>query len=389
MRICVLCSSHNATAKRIFEREAQSFVSLGHHVTIIASHEDKKAEINTEIKIIALTRRRGLIARFYKNIVLMIKGFRLHADIWYCHELDSLLIGILLKFFKGGKLVFDCHEYYPEKKKYQWGKKHFRLGILAYAAMRCYERFFYRFSDALVAVNQHMADRLAKIGKPVFVLPNYPVLAFAEGQKQYKKKIRVCSSKTLIYAGSITRLRNIHQLVRVLAILRKRFDLDVNLAVYGKGSNDYISEIIGLAKELGVSDRLIIDRLAPQDVHNILCKAAIGMFLLDGKDESHHWREPTKFFEYAAAGIPVIFSDLPAKRRLVEKFGNGYLVDPEKELEVARQCVKLLTDEEKRKSMGESGRLSIYNGFHWEAFNPIVKELFAVLQSKESWQGMD
>lgn len=122
MKILIICSAHAINDDRVYEREAYTYSSLGHDVTIIAPCTPlQRSSIKNNIKTIPLRRKSGLLSRLYNNLVLISEGRKHDFDLVYCHELDSLVAGIFLKYIKKSKLVFDRHEYYPEKQQYKWG----------------------------------------------------------------------------------------------------------------------------------------------------------------------------------------------------------------------------------------------------------------------------
>jgi glycosyltransferase involved in cell wall biosynthesis len=53
----------------------------------------------------------------------------------------------------------------------------------------------------------------------------------------------------------------------------------------------------------------------------------VGVTLLEDVCENHRLALPNKVFEYVAAGIPVVASDLPELRSLVDRYGIGVVVD--------------------------------------------------------------
>ena len=348
MNIYILCSNNIVSDARVFQKEAVSFSNLGHNVTIVArfrsSYSDieksklKKVVRNYGIAIIELPSRSGIFWRLCRCCIIFVKCLFCDADVYYCHELDSLVVGIILKYIHGRKLIYDCHEYYPEKKYYKYSKYLKIIGVVARKVTELvFDRFIYKGADSIVAVNKHMADRLKKrSGKKLFILPNYPSKNFMHQKPVVSKQL---PSSTLIYIGGLNRQRNIHGLVRVLAIIRNKYNIDATLAIFGKGSTNYIQYLKMNAYKLGVHDSVILDSVSEIDIPHLLSQAKIGLFLLKADDPSHQWGEPMKFFEYAAAGLPVIFSDLQAKRNLVEIFENGFVVDPDDEEKAAQYCI--------------------------------------------------
>jgi glycosyltransferase involved in cell wall biosynthesis len=193
------------------------------------------------------------------------------------------------------------------------------------------------------------------------------------GQKS--KKYSKLPEKTMIYIGGLNEERNIIGLVRVLSLIHKKYSIDVNLAIYGKGSEEYITKIKLAARKLNVLDNVLIGYVTEAEIPSLLQQAEIGLFLLTDDDLSHSWGEPIKFFEYAAAGLPVVMSDLPAKRRLIETFKNGYVVNFDDEEAIADKCWELLRDPLKRKKIGEAGRRCFQKSYHWETLEPIITEI--------------
>lgn len=376
MRIVILCSSLFAKAGRLYEKEALSFRKACNEVVIIAPF-NKKYEDQKGIKIYGLSKKRGYLDRLYINFLIMLKGLFTQADVWYCHDVDSLVVGIVLRLIKGGKVVFDCHEYFPEKQREKWGKKMKLLGEIMFHFVNLYERIFYRFTDAIVAVNAHMAGKLKRLHPAVFIFPNYPRLNFMQIEDNLKI---VLPEKTILYIGGLNSNRNIHGVLHVLSILRKEYRCEAYFAVFGGGDSSYIEYLNTLAKDLGISEYFIYGGEIPyKEIPSVLKEAQIGIFLLNKKCLSHHWGESIKFFEYAAAGLPVIISDLPAKRRLLEIFKNGYAVDPTNEKLVAEICYKLINNPHEAKKMGESGRRCFLERYNWEAIEPEIEKLFLYL----------
>ena len=104
--------------------------------------------------------------------------------------------------------------------------------------------------------------------------------------------------------------------------------------------------------------------------------------MLDDK-ERYHWGEPMKYFEYSAAGLPVIISDLPAKRALIEKNGNGILVSTIN-VDDAVDAVKfLIKTPEQAKVIRERGREVFYEIYNWEKNEQRLTGLYRYLLTLE------
>jgi glycosyltransferase involved in cell wall biosynthesis len=75
---------------------------------------------------------------------------------------------------------------------------------------------------------------------------------------------------------------------------------------------------------------------------------------------------PTKIFEYMAAGLPVITSDLPKSKEIVEGAGCGFAVslsDPEG---LVNKLTRLKADPRYAIELGLAGRSVVSRDYNWE-----------------------
>jgi len=84
---------------------------------------------------------------------------------------------------------------------------------------------------------------------------------------------------------------------------------------------------------------------------------------------NHTDAQPNKLFEYMSAGIPVISSNFPLWKEIVEGHQCGICVDPLKPDEIAKAIQWILDNPEKAKKMGENGRRAVE-----EKYNHTVEE---------------
>ena len=76
---------------------------------------------------------------------------------------------------------------------------------------------------------------------------------------------------------------------------------------------------------------------------------------------------PVKMFEYMAAGLPVIASDFPLWRRLMERGGKcGILVNPQDPQAIAQAMQWILEHPAEAEEMGRRGREAARQHYNWE-----------------------
>ena len=106
-------------------------------------------------------------------------------------------------------------------------------------------------------------------------------------------------------------------------------------------------------------------RLDHSQIPGLLGRAKIGLFLmhpLENKLESL----PVKLFEYMAAGLPVVISDFPLWRQVVQSAECGLLVDPLNPSAVAEALVWLLRHPAEAAEMGRKGQRAVAEIYNWE-----------------------
>ena len=77
-----------------------------------------------------------------------------------------------------------------------------------------------------------------------------------------------------------------------------------------------------LAEQLGLGPRVHFRAPVPlAELLSYSAQADVGVTLLEDTCENHRLALPNKAFEYIAAGLPVVASELPELRRLVDSYG--------------------------------------------------------------------
>ena len=95
-----------------------------------------------------------------------------------------------------------------------------------------------------------------------------------------------------------------------------------------------------------------------------MTEARLGVVMF--KDAPNHIEsQPNKLYEYLSASLPVISSNFPLWRNLIEDNNCGICLDPQELDGFVNSIESLIDDEDQLLSMGNNGRHLIETSFNW------------------------
>lgn len=364
MKVCHLTSVHPRYEIRIFIKECQSLSKAGYDVSLIVA-DNKGDEIINNIKIIDVGKSKGRLRRMTQTIWRVYKkALKLDADIYQFHDPELLFIGLLLKH-KGKKVVYDIHEDVPRAIFDKlWINKY--LVILISKIFERIENFISKRLTYNVTATPYLRDRFLKINKNTIDINNYPIISeFNNNDSWQEKKNEICLT------GSISEVRGIIQLINVLEIC------DTRLHLAGEFSEPFLEEKVRLKK--GWEKVIYYGFIGRDKVKQIFNESKIGMAIIL-PDRNLINGQPIKIFEYMSAGIPVICSDFPLWKRIVENNNCGICVNPLDIQEIAKAINYLLNNEEEAKQMGLNGKRAIIDKYNWNKEEERLLKLYSELK---------
>lgn len=151
---------------------------------------------------------------------------------------------------------------------------------------------------------------------------------------------------TIVSVGRLRKEKGHDTLIRAFQIIKAKLE-STQLVLIGSGPQE--PELRALTRELGVQGSTTFTG----DVGDIWPHlAAADAFALS----SHHEALGIAVLEAMAAGLPVVASGVGGVPELVEEGRTGYLVPTHDEEALAQGLVKVLSDPERARLMGETGR---------------------------------
>ena len=376
--ICYLTTVHPPFDTRIFHKEAKTLVRAGYEVVLIAQHESN--EVVDGVKIVALPRPRN---RFTRIFGLTWRAFRLalreRADVYHFHDPELLPIGVLLNIFTRAKVIYDVHENVPKQilnKSWlpMWSRK--PLGV----AYKFVERICLPFVDAIVIAEDSYIDNY-RDRRNVVAIRNYPIIAhLASGGRNTGWSEGLQHGIRLTYVGGVSKLRGALELIEAAKILKTKGYKDITLSIIGPLTPpQFRDELALLLRQYGLERSVQIPGPIPyREVFDVLMQSHIGLAVLH-PDPNYVDSLPTKLFEYMAAGLPVVASNFPLWKEIVEGNRCGITVNPLDPKEIAQAIEYLLTHPEEARQMGENGRRAVEEKYNWDREGQKLLKLYEEL----------
>jgi len=352
IKICILSSAHAAFDVRIFYKQAKTLAEVGYNVTLIAQH--KGNETIDGIKIIALPEPINRLERMLlTSCRIFIKALNEKADLYHFHDPDLLLVGILLKSLTKAKVIYDAHENYPKAiLTKNW------LPFITRKPVSYIFNFIEKWAalrlDYIIVATDSMVREFKK--NKVVAIRNFPLLKIIRPKSKFNFE-----SPTVIYVGGLSEERGISEMVQAMEYLDS--SKNVKLILYGKFYPESYQDKVKRLR--GFNKVVYLGWIRSEEVWLKMTQATIGIACFQPV-ENHINAMPNKLFEYMAMGLPVIASNFPLWKEIVEGNKCGLTVNPLNPREIAEAVEYLIEHQDEAKKMGENGRKAVLEMYNWK-----------------------
>ena len=350
--ICHLASAHERNDTRVGVKMAQSAIGHGLSVAFVVA-DDGPIEMRNGMLVVGVKRyRRRLLRMLFGPVSVYWAALRLHARIYKLHDPELLLLVPLIKLFSRAKFVFDSHEDVP----IQFLAKPYLNPILRRVgspALNVLINFLCARLDGVIAATPFIRDKLKRANPNTIDICNYPIsheMAEAKGQAGDRSSVT--------YIGNIGESRGIFELLEAMEHVRHPLCLEL------VGSfNDTTTEARARAMP-GWKFVNYLGWVGRDEVVAALKRSLVGIVALR-PHPNYVDALPVKMFEYMGAGVPVIASDFPLWRTIVEDADCGVLVDPLDPRGLATSIDAMYEDRGRAAEMGRNGSNAVLNRYNW------------------------
>lgn len=309
-------------------------------------------------------------SRRYKNYSSIWK--LIHSkeyDIYHFHDLDLLPVFMLFKLLRNKHVIYDMHENYPEEMLSKPYLPSYLKPFVA-AGVHLLEWTGIRLIKNMVIVEEGQAERYGGKGINAILVRNFASKKIADERlDNYSQR-----ENAVIFTGSHYESNGSLLFLEIARIVCGRKP-DVRFYCINRfGNNESLrQEMHRRIQEYGLENSVrFLPNVRPQAVmeHLNIAKIALAPTL----DLPRHRKAiPNKLFEYMAAGVPVVASNLPYNKQFIQDTGCGYIADPSNPEDFAEKVLCLIENSELACEMSLKGIETFNATFNWESE---MKELF-------------
>ncbi|WP_459947330.1 glycosyltransferase [Desulfocastanea catecholica] len=228
----------------------------------------------------------------------------------------------LASVFCGAQFIYDAHELIiPDESR----------------AFKCRALFWYRLekfvinkADLIIAANIERAVLMKehyKLAHTPIVMRNIPTPCNIDCEPNELLRVfpalanKASDEKWALYQGFIAEDRGIGRFVEALRYLPENYRMII------AGDGPFRVKLSSLASDLIESDRLLLlGRIENRILNSLTILADVGIVCYPNTGLNNIYCAPNKLFEYAQACLPVIATNQPPLRKLIETYSIGETV---------------------------------------------------------------
>jgi len=355
-RVVHLTSVHSARDNRILDRECKYLAARGYSVTLIAPHACDETIDNVHIRAVPpRSSRRQRISHVVPAVYR--RAVEEDADLYHFHDPELIPVALLLRL-RNKKVIYDVHENYPSTIRYSsWLPPGARAPVSW--CFRQLEQYASKRFSALIGANSEITKRISAFNPQAITIGNYPPFndyPFAPCFDEARYAAGV-----LVSFGGISSRTCTQAIVEAMGLLPRT--LNANLLLGGRESS---GAVFGAVTQLRGWSRVTYARELPvKTMLERLLTASVGLILFS-PEPNHLGVGSNRFFEALAAGLPVITSNFPNWKKLVNGARCGIAVSPTDPRAIADAIVYLLAHPTEAAEMGRRGYAIAAKRFNWE-----------------------
>lgn len=302
----------------------------------------------------SLLRRGFTFARFAVRSMAIALEFDYDLVFATSTPITAVIPGLAAKFARGKPFVFEVRDLWPELPRALGLRNPFILG-----GMTCLELAGYSSADACVGLSPGIVEGIrerAPAHKPVTMIPNGCDLSLFHPSKRASLELPGIGPGDFVagFTGAHGPANGLDALLAVAAELRRRGDQRIKIIFVGEGKEK--ERLAAAARAQGLTQCLFFPSVPKAQLGRLTASLDCGLMVLRNIPAFYRGTSPNKFFDYVAAGIPVVNNYPGWVAGLISEAEAGLVVASDNPQAFADALQRLAADRKLRDRMGANAR---------------------------------
>ena len=326
----IVTVTNDLTSDQRVHKVCRTLHNAGYDVFLIGRKLSNSKPLNRSYrtKRISLLFNKGVLFYAEFNLRLFFVLLFYKKDVLLANDLDTLLPNYLISKLQIKKLVYDSHELFseiPELVNKPFTKK----------VWRSLERRVLPKLKNTYTVSNSIADYYDKKYQTKFkVIRNLPLMirTISKGNLSFDHK----EEKIILYQGAINIGRGLELIINTMPFISNCI-----LVIIGNG--DIIKNLKSYVKNINLVKKVrFLESLTPNELQKITPLANIGISIEEDLGLNYRFSLPNKIFDYINAEVPILVSNLPEMRKIIDTHKVGEIVKDRSPQKLALQIKELL-----------------------------------------------
>ncbi len=261
--------------------------------------------------------------------------------------------GIAARWLRGKPFVFEVRDLWPELPR--------AMGVirnpLLLWAMGLLEWASYRSAHRLVGLSPGIVDGIAHRGVPLDRIASVPngcdLDIFSTPVEPWRPAEVSATDLMAVFAGTHGMANGLDAVLDAAAELKRRDRDDIKVVLIGQGKLK--ASLRARAEREGLSNLVFHEPVNKARLAGLMSATDMGLQVLANVPAFYYGTSPNKFFDYIAAGLPVLNNYPGWLAEMLEEHQCGFVVPPDSPVAFADALEQAAADRPALKAMGQRG----------------------------------
>lgn len=311
-RVIVSVTNDLVTDQRV-SKTCSTLSEMGYDILLIGRKLKTSLPLHRDYttKRFRLLFNKGFLFYAEYNIRLFFFLMFSKKDILFSNDIDTLLPNYIISKIQRKKIVFDSHELFSEIPELSNRPRVKKIWLSLEKRIIPKLKHVITVSDA---IKHHYH---AHYGITATVIRNLPI---SKETQAVPFNPPITDKKIILYQGSVNIGRGLDLMIDTMPLLDEYL-------LYIIGDGDILQNLKEYVSTHSLEKKVIfLGKKTPKELSSLTPNASIGISLEEDLGLNYRYALPNKIFDYIQANVPVIVSELPEMKAVIEKYKVGEIL---------------------------------------------------------------